>query len=63
MLLGSVYYLGITLLLFAIFAIIVARTYSRKNRERGELAKYRMMEDDHVADEAERATPKEVTHV
>ncbi len=63
MLLGSVYYLGVTLLLFAIFAWIVVRTYSRKNRERGELAKYRMMEDDHVAAEAELVTPQEATHV
>lgn len=63
MLLGSVYYLGITLLLFAIFALIVARTYSRKNRERGELAKYRMMEDDYVAAETERATSQEADHV
>lgn len=63
MLLGSVYYLGVTLLLFAIFALIVARTYSSKNRERGELAKYRMLDDDNAAAEAGRATQQEVTHV
>jgi positive regulator of sigma E activity len=44
--LASVYYLGVTLLLFAIFAVIVARTYSRKRKEKGEKPKYRMMDDD-----------------
>ncbi len=46
MLLASIYYLGITLVLFLLFVIIIARTYSRKNRERGETPKYRMMDDD-----------------
>ncbi|MBI2353690.1 MAG: CcoQ/FixQ family Cbb3-type cytochrome c oxidase assembly chaperone [Deltaproteobacteria bacterium] len=44
--LASGYYLGVTFLLFAVFAAIVARTYSRKQRERGEAPKYRMMDDD-----------------
>lgn len=43
---ASVYYLGTTILLFGIFAVIVARTYSRKWRDKGEAPKYRMMEDD-----------------
>lgn len=44
--LASIYYLGVTLLMFAIFAAIVARTYSRRQREKGEAPKYRMMDDD-----------------
>jgi hypothetical protein len=44
--LASAYYLGTTILLFAIFACIVAKTYSRKQREKGEAPKYRMMADD-----------------
>ena len=44
--LASVYYLGVTFLMFIVFAAIVARTYSRKRRERGEAPKYRMMADD-----------------
>lgn len=63
MVLASIYYLGTTLLMFAIFAWIVARTYSRKNRERGELAKYRMLEDDPVFAKVEQVTQQEVTHV
>jgi hypothetical protein len=43
---ASVYYLGITLLMFLIFAAIVARTCSRKRKERGEAPKYRMMDKD-----------------
>ena len=43
---ASIYYLGTTLLLFAIFAVIVARTYSRKQKEKRERPKYRMMDDD-----------------
>ena len=43
---ASVYYLGITFLLFAAFVGIVVRTYSRRQREKGELPKYRMMDDD-----------------
>ena len=44
--LASVYYLGVTLLLFALFVGIVARTYSRKRKKEGETPKYRMMDDD-----------------
>lgn len=44
--LASVYYLGVTLLLCAIFAVIVARIYHPKHRERGERPKYRMMEEE-----------------
>jgi hypothetical protein len=44
--LASAYYLGVTILLCALFAAIVARTYSKKERVRGEAAKYRMMDDD-----------------
>ena len=41
-----VYYLGSTILLFLVFATIVARTYSRKRKDRGEAPKYRMMDGD-----------------
>lgn len=42
---GSVLYLGVTFGLFAIFAVIVWRTYSRKRKEQGEAPKYRMLDD------------------
>jgi cbb3-type cytochrome oxidase subunit 3 len=45
--LASIYYLGVTILLFLVFAAIVARTYSKKHKARGEEPKYRMMNDDH----------------
>jgi cbb3-type cytochrome oxidase subunit 3 len=44
--LASILYLGATFGLFIIFAWIVVRTYSRKNREKNETAKYRMLDDD-----------------
>jgi hypothetical protein len=44
--LASILYLGFTIGLFAIFALIVIRTYSKKRKEQGEVAKYRMLEDD-----------------
>jgi cbb3-type cytochrome oxidase subunit 3 len=44
--LASAWYLGVTLLLFLVFAAIVARTYRRKRKEREEAPKYRMMNDD-----------------
>jgi cbb3-type cytochrome oxidase subunit 3 len=44
--LASVLYLGVTVGLFAVFVLIVIRTYSKRNKERGEIAKYRMLEDD-----------------
>ena len=44
--LASILYLGGTFGLFVIFALIVIRTYSKKRKEKGEIAKYRMLEDD-----------------
>ena len=44
--LASIYYLGVTLFLFLLFLVIVARTCSKKRREPGEAPKYRMMDDD-----------------
>lgn len=44
--LASLLYLGITFGLFVIFAIIVVRTYRRKNKEQKEAAKYNMLDDD-----------------
>ena len=43
---ASVYYLGTTILLFLIFALIVFRTYSGKRKDRMEAPKYRMLDDD-----------------
>ena len=43
--LASTYYLGITLLFCAIFAVIVLRTYHPQRKEQGERAKFRMMDD------------------
>lgn len=44
--LASILYLGVTFGLFVIFALIVIRTYSRKRKDEGEVAKYRMLDDD-----------------
>lgn len=44
--LGSILYLGVTLGLFAIFAVIVVRTYSKKRKDKGEAPKYRMLDDE-----------------
>ena len=44
--LASIFYLGVTLGLFVIFVLIVIRTYSKKRKEQGEIAKYRMLNDD-----------------
>ena len=44
--LASLVYLGVTFGLFVIFVIIVVRTYSRKRKDQGEIAKYQMMDDD-----------------
>ena len=44
--LASLLYLGVTGGLLAVFAVIVARTCSRRNRKRLEEAKHRMLEDD-----------------
>lgn len=46
---ASIYYLGVTLLLFAIFATIVVRVYQPGKKEQGELAKYRMMDDEETS--------------
>lgn len=46
MIAASVWYLGVTIALLAIFLVIVVRTYSRKNARRGEEPKYRMLNDD-----------------
>ncbi|HJV67484.1 MAG TPA: cbb3-type cytochrome c oxidase subunit 3 [Geomonas sp.] len=55
--LASVYYLGVTFLLFGIFATIVARTYRPGRKEKGERAKYRMMNDEEAP--AQPASAKE----
>ena len=44
--LASILYLGITFGLFVVFVLIVIRTYSKKRKEKGEIAKYRMLDDD-----------------
>lgn len=44
--LGSALYLGVTVGLFAIFALIVVRTYSKGRKEEGEAPKYSMLNDD-----------------
>ncbi len=44
--LASILYLGITVGLFVVFVLIVIRTYSKKRKEQGEIAKYRMLDDD-----------------
>ena len=44
--LASILYLGVTFGLFVIFVLIVIRTHSKKRKEQGEIAKYRMLEDD-----------------
>jgi cbb3-type cytochrome oxidase subunit 3 len=43
---GSITYLGVTFGLFVIFVLIVIRTYSKKRKDEGEIAKYRMLDDD-----------------
>jgi cbb3-type cytochrome oxidase subunit 3 len=44
--LASVVYLGVTFGLFVIFVLIVIRTYSKKRKDEGEIAKYNMLDDD-----------------
>lgn len=44
--LASILYLGVTFGLFAVFVLIVIRTCSRKRKEKGEIAKYRMLDDE-----------------
>lgn len=43
---ASVLYLGTTFGLFAIFVLIIWRTYRAKNKKRMEEPKHRMLEDD-----------------
>ena len=43
---ASIVYLGVTFGLFAVFALIVFRTYRRKNKEHNEAAKYNMLDED-----------------
>ena len=43
---ASLVYLGVTLGLFAIFAVIVVRTFSRKRKQQMEAPKHRMLDDD-----------------
>ncbi len=44
--LASILYLGVTIGMFVIFVLIFIRTYSKKRKEQGEAAKYRMLDDD-----------------
>ena len=44
--LASMLYLGVTFGMFVIFVLIFIRTYSKKRKEQGEVAKYRMLDDD-----------------
>jgi cbb3-type cytochrome oxidase subunit 3 len=44
--LASILYLGVTFGMFVIFVLIFIRTYSKKRKEQGEVAKYRMLDDD-----------------
>lgn len=43
---ASIVYLAVTFGLFIIFVLIVIRTYRRKNKKKGELPKYRMLDDE-----------------
>jgi hypothetical protein len=44
--LASLFYLGVTVGLFAIFAVIVLRTYSHKRKKELEDPKHRMLDED-----------------
>ena len=44
--LASIVYLGTTFGLLVIFVMIMVRTYSKKRKDEGEVAKYRMLDDD-----------------
>lgn len=44
--LASIIYLGVTFGLFVIFVLIVIRTYSKRNKDKAEVAKYNMLDDD-----------------
>ncbi|PLY01367.1 MAG: CcoQ/FixQ family Cbb3-type cytochrome c oxidase assembly chaperone [Desulfuromonas sp.] len=43
---GALLYLGTTFGLFAIFVVIVARTYRRSHKDKHEAPKFRMLDDD-----------------
>ncbi len=43
---ASLLYLGVTGVLLVIFLAIVVRTYSKRNRNRLEQAKHRMLDED-----------------
>ena len=43
---ASIIYLGITFGMFIIFAVIVFRTYRRKNKDENEVAKFNMLDED-----------------
>jgi cbb3-type cytochrome oxidase subunit 3 len=43
---SSILYLGVTFGLFVIFVLIVIRTYNKNRKDEGEIAKYRMLDDD-----------------
>jgi len=43
---ASIFYLGVTVGLFAIFAIITIRTLSRRRKDAIESPKYRMLDED-----------------
>lgn len=43
---SSILYLGVTFGLFVIFVLIVIRTYHKNRKDEGEIAKYRMLDDD-----------------
>ena len=43
---ASVFYLGVTIVLFVVFAVIVFHTYSRKRKDEMEDPKHRMLEED-----------------
>lgn len=43
---SSILYLAVTFGLFVIFVLIVIHTYSKKRKRKGEIAKYRMLDDD-----------------
>jgi hypothetical protein len=43
---ASLFYLGVTIGLFAIFVVLVLRTYNRKRRQEMEDPKHRMLDED-----------------
>lgn len=43
---ASLVYLGVTFALFVVFALIVWRTYRRRNKQRLEEPKHRMLDED-----------------